>query len=71
MIFHYLSLLWQTFTTHFVTNHDHAHLSGHMLNDASSYFYNTSMGLRLCLSDGHTQCTICGQEQLQETMQHL
>ena len=29
-----LSLIWQTFTTCFITNHDHAHLSGHMKNDA-------------------------------------
>ena len=67
LIYHYLSLSWQMFTTCFISNYDHAHLSGHK-ND--THISNMCMGLRLCLSSRHTQSTICGQEQLQETMPH-
>ena len=52
LIYHYLSLLWQTFTTHFVTNCDHAHLNKSMKNDAS--ISNTCVGLRFALAaDAH------------------
>ena len=43
LIYHYLSLLWQRSTMHFVTNRDHAHLIESMKNDTRISI--TCMGL--------------------------
>ena len=60
LIYHYLSILWQTFTTRIITNHNHAHISGHMKNDARISITHACSNYAL-YSGGHTQRTIYGQ----------
>ena len=69
LIYHYLSLLWQRLMMRFITNRDHAHLSKSMKNDGNISITCMKLWAFYYALGAHSQCTICHQEQLKETMQ--